>query len=138
MTSLNSLTLKTILGFDAIACGAMAVLLLAGANPLGDWLDLPAGFLRTVGAVLVPWTLLLAVLATRPRVHRAALIDVIAVNLAWVAASVILLIGDWVSPNALGVAFVIVQAIAVGIIAAIQAEVLAQEGNAGRRDIIRA
>jgi hypothetical protein len=138
MTSLNAITPKAILAVDALTCGAMAALLLAVAGPLGDWLDLPVTFLHVTGAVLVPWTLLLAFLATRPSVPRLAMIDVIAVNLLWVAGSVILLFGDWVEPNAPGIAFVIVQAVAVCILAAIQAELLGQTNDARPSRVARA
>jgi len=138
MSSLKTFTPKSILAVDAVTCGVFAALLLAFAGPLGGWLDLPVTFLRVVGAMLVPWTALLGHLATRARVPRMAMIEVIAVNLLWVAGSVILLLGSWVEPNAPGVAFVIVQAVAVGILAAIQAELLGQEGESARTRIARA
>jgi hypothetical protein len=45
---------------------------------------------------------------------------VIAGNAAWVAASALLLVGGWVTPTLLGYGFVIVQAAAVTLLAAIE------------------
>ena len=39
----------------------------------------------------------------------------VAVNTGWVAGSAILPIVDWIEPNALGVTFIIVQAVAVAL-----------------------
>ena len=45
---------------------------------------------------------------------------VVAGNVAWVLGSAALLLGGWVSPTALGYGFVIVQAVVVTILAAIE------------------
>ena len=45
---------------------------------------------------------------------------IIAINAAWTAASVLLLLGRWVSPTLLGVAFVMAQALTVGAFGVIQ------------------
>jgi hypothetical protein len=44
----------------------------------------------------------------------------VSVNAAWVVASVALLVSGSVSPNALGVTFVLVQAVAVAALADVQ------------------
>jgi len=66
-----------------------------------------------VGVALLPWFALLAIIATRRVINQSAVRFVIAVNLAWVAASILLPFTGWVEPNALGVTFIIVQAMAV-------------------------
>jgi hypothetical protein len=45
---------------------------------------------------------------------------VIGLNAMWVVESGLLLIGDWVQPTTLGIAFVIAQAVAVGVFAELQ------------------
>jgi hypothetical protein len=45
---------------------------------------------------------------------------IIALNLLWVVGSMGLLMGGWVAPTALGTAFVIAQAVAVGVFAELQ------------------
>ncbi len=120
MSLLNRLDLRAILTLDAIASGAMGLLLLLGATFLDGLLDLPLNLLRVAGAILLPWTAFLLMAASRQQVSRAAVRGIVAVNVAWVVASLVLLAGSWVDPSALGIAFVIVQAIAVAGFAAIQ------------------
>jgi len=116
----NRLSLRSILLVDGIVSGAVGVLLLAAASLLDAALDLPATFLRGVGIVLLPWFALLAVIATRTVVSRTAVRFVIAVNLGWVAASLVLPFTGWIEPNALGIAFILVQALAVIVFALAQ------------------
>jgi hypothetical protein len=120
MSLINRITLRNVLVVDALASGAIALLLLAGGGVLDGVLDLPVAFLRTVGAVLIPWVALLAIVATRDAINRTAVWGIVAANLLWVAASVILLFGDWVEPNGLGIAFILVQAGAVALFAILQ------------------
>lgn len=120
MPLLNRLDLRAILALDAIASGAMGLLLLLGATVLDGLFDLPVSFLRVTGAILLPWTVALIVAASRQPVNRLAVRAIALVNVAWIAGSLVLLAGTRVDPSALGVAFVIVQAIAVAGFAAIQ------------------
>jgi hypothetical protein len=46
--------------------------------------------------------------------------SIIVCNASWVAASLLLLVGGWVAPTALGYAFVIAQAVVVGVFAELQ------------------
>ncbi len=120
ITTINRLSLRTTLLVDGIVSGVMGILFIAGAGILDGVLDLPTAFLRSVGVVLLPWFALLAVIATRHVIHRSSVRFVIGVNLAWVAASILLPFTGWVEPNALGVAFIIVQAMAVAVFALVQ------------------
>ena len=120
MTILNRPTANSTLLIDAVVSGATGLLLLAAADPLSDLLNLPASLLRVSGGIMIPWFALLVAIATRPTISRMAMEVVIAGNLLWVAGSIILLIGDWVDPNALGYAFVIVQAVVVALFALMQ------------------
>ena len=116
----NRFSLRTILLVDGIVSGAMGLLLIAGAGILDGAFDLPAAFLRGAGVVLLPWFALLAIIATRRVIHRSAVRFVIIANLGWIAASVLLPFTGWIEPNALGVAFIIVQALAVVVFALAQ------------------
>ena len=129
MATLSRLDLRSILFLDAVASGAMALLLLAGVGVLDSLFDLSTTFLRGVGVLLVPWVAMLLLVATRKVIPAGAVWGIVALNLLWVVGSVVLLLGDWVEPNALGVAFVIVQAIAVALITACQVECLARDGR---------
>jgi len=115
-----SRSLRLVLFADAVASGATAALLVAGANVLERWLGLPVALMREAGLVLIPYVVLVVLVASRPAAPVATVNAIIAINAAWTAASVLLLVGGWVSPTLLGVAFVLAQAFAVGAFAVIQ------------------
>jgi hypothetical protein len=106
---------------DAVASGATGLLMLAGASFLTNWLGLPTGLLRGAGLVLLPYAAFVAWLGTRPHPARAAIWAVVAINVLWAIESVLLLASGWVAPTALGVAFVLAQAIVVAGFAGAQA-----------------
>jgi hypothetical protein len=121
MSLMNSPNLlRFALTIDAIASGASAVLLLAGAGFLSGLLGLPEELLRFAGIVLVPFVALVGYLATREAPAAGAVWAVILINLAWVAASVFVLVGGVTDPTVLGYAFVAAQAVAVAIFADLQ------------------
>jgi hypothetical protein len=105
--------LRYALTADAVASGAMALLMIAAAAPLSGLLGLPQQLLTIAGLILVPWTAMVAYLATRAEPNPGGVWAVILINLAWVAASAFILFGGVVSPTLLGFAFVVAQAIAV-------------------------
>ena len=112
--------LRNILAADAAISGAAAILMLVGAPYLSPLLGLPAGLLFWAGVVLVPFVALLLATLRRQSVPRLIMIDIIAVNALWVAVSFGLLFSGLVSPNALGIAFVAAQALAVAVLAELQ------------------
>jgi hypothetical protein len=115
-----SLFLRRAIQADAIVSGAMALLLVAGAGLLAPLLSLPAAFLRNTGLVLVVYAALVGVLGTRAMMAKAAVWAVIVVNAVWTLDSLALLASGWVSPNLHGQAFVVMQAVAVGVFAELQ------------------
>lgn len=112
--------LRNALYADALVSGAAAILMVAGALVLSPLLGLPNALLVGAGLALVPFVVLLVVVARRQQVSRMVLIDIIAINALWVAASFGLLASGLVAPNALGVAFVAVQAVTVALLAETQ------------------
>ncbi|WBX84788.1 hypothetical protein [Sphingosinicella microcystinivorans] len=115
----DSFTRRTLL-LDAAMSGACAVLLVAGAGALADPLGLPEALLRVSGLVLVPFVGLLVWLMRAGSPSAIGVRAVVAINLAWVAASAALLFSGLVDPTSLGTAFVIVQALAVLVFAELQ------------------
>ncbi len=105
---------------DAVASGATGLLLVAGAGLLTSWLALPVELMRTAGLILVPYVAFVAYVGTRPDISRVAVWTVIAANAAWVIASAGLLVSGFVAPTMLGYAFVIAQAVAVGVFGELQ------------------
>ncbi len=109
--------LARLLQVDAVATGATALLLLVGADALAPLLQLPAPLLRGAGVFLVPFVIAIALLSRRERIPPRAMAAVVAVNFAWVAASVWLVVAGPVEPNVLGTVFVLAQAAAVLVFA---------------------
>ena len=105
---------------DAVATAATALLLTAGATVLDDLLGLPSRFLVMVGAPLIPYAALVAWLGTRATTSPSVIRLVVFSNLAWVVASVALLVSRVFEPTLLGVVFVSVQAVAVAFFAELQ------------------
>lgn len=112
--------LRNVLNIDALVSGAAALVMIVGAPFVAPLTGLPSGLLVGAGLVLVPWVVALVMLARRQTLARLAMIDVIAVNALWVAASFGLLASGYIAPNWLGVAFVSAQAITVAILAELQ------------------
>lgn len=112
--------LRRVLLADAVISGAAGLLMFLGAGLLASLLQLPEALLRYAGLILLPWFAFVAYIATRDSPPRSAVWAVIVINTLWVAGSIVLLLSGWVAPNALGVAFVIAQALVVGILAEMQ------------------
>ena len=113
MTFVPSKFLRFALGADAAASGALGVLCAAGAGQLSGLLGLPEPLLRWAGIALLPWAALVAYIAARPTLYPGAVWAVIGLNVVWAIDSFGLIVGGQVSPTGLGMAFVVVQALAV-------------------------
>ena len=112
--------LRNVLAVDAamsLAAGAVSVL---GAGLLAPLLGLPQPLLFWAGLFLLPWSAFLFALSRRAELSRLLLIDVIAINGLWVVASLAILVAGLVAPNVLGIAFLLVQATAVAVLAELQ------------------
>ncbi|MDR7222657.1 hypothetical protein [Aminobacter aminovorans] len=112
--------LRNVLHADALISGAAGLLMMLGAPLLSPLLELPAQLLFWAGLVLVPFVAMLVVIARRTTVSKLMMIDIIAINALWVVASFGLLLSGVVAPNALGIAFVVAQALAVAVFAELQ------------------
>lgn len=119
-TNSSSSLLRTLLLLDAATCTLMGAVLTLGTDLLAAWTAIPAALLFYAGAVLFPVALFMTVVATRVRANRAAVRLVVAGNGLWVATSLGLLVGGWIAPNALGQAFIVAQALAVALFAALE------------------
>jgi hypothetical protein len=115
---------------DAIFSGIAAVLLTLDATALAPLLELPEVLLRETGLFLIAYTALVGWLAARASVSKALVVLVIAGNAAWTIGSIALLFSGTVTPNLLGEAFVVAQAIATGVFAELQYIGLRRSGGA--------
>lgn len=118
--------LRFALAADAAASGATALLLILAPSFVAALTHLPSSLLFYAGLSLVPFIAFLVYAATRPAPPRGAVLAIIDVNLLWAAANFGLLVSGLVAPNALGVAFVAGQALAVLGLAALQFMALRQ------------
>jgi hypothetical protein len=112
--------LRTILIADAVASGATGVLMIVSAGFLAGLLAIPAGLLFEAGLILVPYVLFVAFVASRPVIPVKPVWFIIACNALWTLGSLILLVSGLIAPNALGYAFVIIQAAAVALLGELQ------------------
>lgn len=110
--------LRPALILDAAVTGLNGVVYLAAAGPLEDLLGLPAAWLRTAGAVLVAFALLVALASRRP--SAGAVSAIVAVNVAWVVGSLVFAIAGWGSPETAGTVWIVLQALVVAGFAELQ------------------
>ena len=115
-----SLLLRRALLADAVFSGISALLLSLGAGALASLLALPEALLRETGLFLIVYAALVGFLGSRELMPKLAVCLVIGANALWTVDSIALLFTGWVQPNALGQAFVVMQAIAVAVIAELQ------------------
>ncbi|HWL21944.1 MAG TPA: hypothetical protein VNS33_19890 [Bradyrhizobium sp.] len=115
---------------DAVFSGIAAVVLTLDASALAPLLDLPEALLRETGLFLIAYTALVGWLGTRQTMPKVLVAIVIAGNIAWTVASIALLFSGAVTPNLLGEAFVVAQAIATGVFAELQYVGLRRSGGA--------
>ncbi|MVA99911.1 hypothetical protein GN330_21905 [Nitratireductor sp. CAU 1489] len=123
--------LRNALYLDAVVSGAAAVLMAGGAGLLSPLLGLPQPLLLWAGLVLFPFVAMLVFAARRERIAHLLMIDIVALNALWVAASFGMLIAGLVEPNLLGIAFVVAQALAVTAFAVLQVASLRAAGAQG-------
>jgi hypothetical protein len=122
--------LRGTLLLDALASGATALLMLAAGGVLADLLAIPAALLRGAGLVLIPYVVFVGYLGMREHAPRAAVWTVVAANVLWAAASLLLLVSGWLAPTMLGYAFVIAQALIVVLFGELQYVALKRQPTA--------
>ena len=126
-------SLRPLLLTDAATCLACGLLMTAGAGPLGQLTHIPAALLTYAGLALFAVAAFIGLVATRAVESAPAVGAVIGGNLAWCAASLWLLVGGFITPTALGQAFVAAQALVVLILAVLEGRALAIATAARRR-----
>lgn len=130
----DSLLLRRALLGNAAFSTLTGVTLLAAAGPLEPTLGVPAVALRIVGLALLPFALGLARIALRETVDRSEAWLAVALDLAWVAGSALLVLGELWPLSAAGVWTVIVVADCVLAFAILQG--LGLRGSARARSIV--
>ncbi|MBL0937098.1 MAG: hypothetical protein IBJ07_20350 [Rhizobiaceae bacterium] len=118
------MTLKKVLNLDAVTCALMGVALTVAAAPLSELLALPQSLLFYAGCLLFPIAAFMAVLARHAMPSPAGVWLVILGNAGWVVASIVVLAVT--GPNMLGVGFLVIQALAVALLALAEFNALAR------------
>lgn len=112
--------LRQVLLLDAVSSGVMGVGLILLTAQLAELTQLPASLLGGAGWALLPFAAFVGWQASRPQPAPWAVWAVIGINVLWAADSVLLLFTERVAPTAIGYAFVIGQAVVVGVFAELQ------------------
>ena len=112
--------LRRALVADAVFSGVSTLVLILAAGLLAGPLGLPEAFLRVIGLIFIPFVVLVTWTARREPTPRNAAWTVAGANAIWVVASIAVLLGGWLEPTGLGIAFIIVQAVIVGLLAELQ------------------
>ena len=120
MTFVLSNGLRRTLTIDAVVSTASALLLQFAGDELAQWLAVPETLLRYAGILLVPFAIYVGIVARREVVTRSGVGAVIGMNIAWVVASVWLVMGSSVRPSPAGYVFIVGQALAVAVLAELQ------------------
>jgi hypothetical protein len=118
--------LRAVLFADAAASGATGLLMIAGASFLAGLLAVPAALLFEAGVILVPYVALVLWVSTRAAIPVGPVRFIIGLNALWTLASIGLLLSGLIAPNMLGVAFILFQAAAVGLLGLLQYLALAR------------
>ena len=116
----SSSFLRRVLLADAAISGVTGLVLALDAGGLEGMLGAPAAFLRYAGLSLLPFAALVAAVAGRERPSHPGVWAVIGLNAAWVVASGVVALGGGFGLTALGLAFMVGQAIAVAGLAELQ------------------
>jgi hypothetical protein len=112
--------LKKVLIADAVVSGAAAVAMMAGSVFLPALLGLPAELLLWAGAALIPFVAGLALVIRQQQVAPGVVVAIIAINIAWVVASLVVAFGPVFAPSLQGKVFVVAQAATVALFAELQ------------------
>ncbi|MEJ5991073.1 hypothetical protein WG902_13815 [Ramlibacter sp. PS3R-8] len=111
--------LPTVLWIDAVSAAGSGLLQVGAASLLAGWLGVPAALLSASGVALFAFAALAAWSAHARPIPRAAVYVLVAANAAWVLGCVeLLLTGSTLTM--LGQAFLVVQALFVGVVAELE------------------
>jgi hypothetical protein len=124
MSLLNTLTsatgLRRVLAFDAVSGAGTGALQLGLTGLLSQWLGLSAPLLQGSGLAIFVFVVLAGWLAMQSVPPRAALAALVVGNFAWVAGCLALVLGGAPAVTPLGIAYLIVQAVVVLVLAELQ------------------
>lgn len=116
--------LRTLIRWDVAMTLPVGLAMALLAAPLAAVTGVPEMLLRSVGLALLPYVAWLLWLAPRPSVPRGTAWTMVAINALYAIECMLLPLLGWIAPNALGWAFLLVQAVVVGSFALLGTRVL--------------
>ena len=126
--------LQTVLKLDAATCLLMGVLLILASGPIAGLTAIPAPVLFWAGIILLPVGGFMASVSLAAYVPHWATLIVVAGNVLWALASLLLPAAAIITPNGLGWAFLSAQAAVVAVFAWLEWE-SARQSTALSRDV---
>ena len=112
--------LRVALALDAVVTAVNGAAYLVAAGPLGDLLGLSPQLLRGLGALLLAFAPVVALPARRERPPPGLGVAIILANVTWAARSLVVVGADVGTPTTAGTAWVVIQALVVGVFAELQ------------------
>jgi hypothetical protein len=109
--------LKALLGFDALTCMLLGALLLVTNAAAARLTGLPAPLLMEADSVLLVFGAFVAWAAIKKAASRLVVMAIVDANILWALASIALVIFFAEGTTAIGRTLVLVQGIAVGVLA---------------------
>ncbi|MBJ2158844.1 hypothetical protein [Variovorax sp. IB41] len=125
--------LPNVMWADAASCAATGALQVVFTDALAQLTGLPAALLMGTGVFLLAYAALAAFMATRSTPPRALIGLVIAGNFGWAVACAALLVSGVFAVTALGMAWVLAQALCVVVLAELQWTGLRRTRRTGSR-----
>ena len=119
MTALSSFLRKALLA-DAVVSGAACLAMIAGADFTHALLGLPSALLFWAGVSLIPFIVTLVMVVRANAAPTGLIAALIAINIAWVVASLFVAFGPAFAPTLLGKIFIVAQAATVAVFAELQ------------------
>ncbi len=112
--------LRAALITDAAVSGLNGVAYLAAAPFLAELFDADSATLRWLGVLLLLYAVAVWSVGSREVISRRGAGAVITANGAWVLASIAAATAQWGDPSTVGTAWILLQAAAVAVIAAVE------------------
>ncbi len=112
--------MRNVLRVDALSCVACGLLQVLFPSQMSGLLGLPGPLLAYTGEFLLAYAAAVFFISTRQPIPRMFVGLLVAGNLGWAVACVMLLISGTVQPTVLGMAYVLLQALTVAVLAELQ------------------
>ena len=112
--------LRNVLWADAASCLGSGLLQLLFTGSMARLLGLPPALLLWSGLFLLVYAGAVAFIATRDPLPRPVVWVLVAGNLGWAVACVLLVLGGGLAPTTPGTAWILVQALTVAVLAELQ------------------